>query len=114
MEFISHTEYLEKVDHEQEEIRVFFGGREISVAKDFRFGPYSSNFFDIHYCKSGEIDLLINDKIVNITAGALYVIPPNTKVEKFFKEDTSTIYITIKGSGAEKYFSKLGFSTPYT
>lgn len=110
MEFISHTEYLEKVDHEQEEIRVFFGGRELSVAKDFRFGPYSSNFFDIHYCKSGAIDLLINDKIVNITAGALYVIPPNTKVEKFFKEDTSTIYITIKGSGAEKYFSKLGFS----
>lgn len=110
MEFISHTEYLEKTDHNQEEIRVFFGGRELSVAKGFRFGPYSSDFFDVHYCKSGAIDFLINDKIVKITAGMLYIIPPHTKVEKFFKEDTSTIYITIKGSDAEKCFSELGFS----
>ena len=110
MEFITHIEYLEKTVSSQSDVRIFFGGRELNIVKDFKFGPYSSDFFDIHYCKSGAMDLFINDKLVKINAGMLYIIPPYTKVEKLFKENTSTLYITVKGSEVEHYLSQLGVS----
>lgn len=110
MEFISHTQYLGKNEDTQGELSILFGGRELLIAKGYKFGPYISDFYDIQYYKSGETDLLVNDKLIKARAGTLCVIPPHVKVEKLFREDTATIYLTVKGCAVEDCLAPLGFS----
>lgn|GEM_PF-2373720 len=111
MDFMSQIEFPERNATKPDDTLILTGGREVNIAKGFTFGPYSSDFFDINYCKSGEIDLFLNDKLVKITPGMLYVIFPYTKVEKVFKEDTSSIYLAVIGDRVQEYLSLLGISS---
>ena len=111
MEFMSRVEHKELETFSPDDTIVFSGGKELHIAEGFKFGPYISDFFDLNYCKSGEINLYLNDKLVKITAGTLYVIPPYTKVEKTFVKDTSNIYILVTGERFKQYLSSLGLSS---
>ena len=111
MEFISHIEHKELKAFSPDDTIVFSGGEEIHIVEGFKFGPYISDFFDVNYRKSGEIDLHLDDKLVKITAGTLYVIPPYTKIEKTFTKDTSNIYLLVTGERFKHYLSLLGLSS---
>lgn len=110
MKFISNVEYQRKEEGVQGGLDIFFGGKEPFVIKGFKFGPYTSDFYDVNLCKNGAIDLLVDGKLHKIKAGTLFVVPPYAKVEKTFAENTETVYLNIKGEDAEKIFSAVGFT----
>lgn len=110
MEFISRNNYFSNDALPQSDILILSGGRELSIAKGFKFGPYTSDFYDFVYCKHGAIDLYLNDKLVKINGDTLFVIPPFTKVEKFFREEYSGIFVIVTGEQIKGYLSLLGIS----
>ncbi len=111
MQFITDSEYYEKNDQKEDELSIFFGGKELHIVKGFEFGPYTTDFYGVQYCIRGGFTIYTNKSVVEIKKGTLLVIPPYTRVKKLFTEDsTATYYIHVKGAEVENYLSTLGFS----
>ncbi len=111
MRFITDSEYYEKSDHKEDELSIFFGGKELHIVKGFEFGPYTTDFYGFQYCIRGGFTIHTNKSVVEIKEGTLFVIPPYTRVKKLFTEvSTATYYIHVKGAELENYLSALGFS----
>ncbi|MBQ2742876.1 MAG: helix-turn-helix domain-containing protein [Oscillospiraceae bacterium] len=111
MKFMPNTEYYEKTELNNDDLNIFFGGKELSIPEGFNFGPYVHDFYDFHYCTKGNFELHINNRLFEIKEGMLFVIPPLANTRKFFTSpSTSSLYITLKGSMLKEYFSAIGFS----
>ena len=111
MQFITDSQYYEKPDHREDELSIFFGGKELHITKGFEFGPYTTDFYGIQYCIRGGFTIYTNKSVVEIKEGTLFVVPPYTRMKKLFTEEsTATYYIHVKGADVENYMSALGFS----
>ncbi len=111
MQFITDSQYYEKTDHRDDELSIFFGGKERHIVKGFEFGPYIHDFYGIQYCIRGGFTIYTDSSVFKIKEGDLFVVPPYTRVKKLFTgESTATYYIHLKGAEIESYVSSLGFS----
>ncbi len=111
VQFITDSQYYEKTDHREDELSIFFGGKEKHIVQGFEFGPYIHDFYGIQYCTHGGFTICTNKSTVDIRAGSLFVVPPYTRIKKLFTEEsTATYYIHVKGAEVENYMSALGFS----
>lgn len=93
------------------ELSIFFGGKELSIVKDHRHGPYTHDYYDVNYIKHGNMTLTVNGQVIHIRENSLFVVPPYAVVEqKYTGENNSVLYVNVSGSIAERLFSELGFS----
>ena len=94
MKFMPNTEYYEKTELNNDDLNIFFGGKELSIPEGFNFGPYVHDFYDFHYCTKGNFELHINNRLFEIKEGMLFVIPPLANTRKFFTSpSTSSVSI---------------------
>lgn len=111
MQHITDSQYYEKTDHLQDDISIFFGGKEKHIVKDFEFGPYTTDFYGFQCCLRGGFTIYTNKSTVEIKEGDVFVVPPYMRVKKLFTgESTATYYMHVKGSEVESYLSALGYT----
>lgn len=87
------------------------GGRNVSIVRGFHSGPYLNEFYDIELCTRGGYTIDLDGVSYDIREGDLYVIFPKVEARRSFTaEETSTSYLSVKGSGVGELFESLGFS----
>ena len=88
-----------------------FRGRREKTIKLSHTGPYMHDFYDFQYCVEGGYTLYLNDQPHSITAGQLVCVPPYVKVEKdVLNQETSSVFVCVKGTELKSYVDALGFS----
>ena len=113
MNVISYAkkDFFSENDRDEDGLSVFFGGKENSIVKGHRHGPYTHDYYDVNYIKRGSMILYVNGEAVQMEENTLFVVPPYTVVEqKYTGEDNALLYVNVSGSTAERLFSELGFS----
>ena len=111
MQFITDSQYYEKTDHREDELSIFFGGKERHIVGGFEFGPYIHDFYGVQYCTHGGFTMYTSKAVIEVKAGDLYVVSPYTRVKKIFTEKSSgSYYIHVKGSEVENLLLSPGFS----
>ena len=95
--------------HPHESIEsVFAGGRNEYLHKGFSSGSFSCAFYNIEFVRQGRYLLYVNDNVIEVQSGELYILPPYVVQKKVVLDEASaTSYLAIQIPELKRYMNDL-------
>lgn len=96
-------------EHHHEEIdTIFAGGRNTYLHKDFIVNSYSCTFYDFELVTRGKFQLYVNNNVIEVQSGDLYIVPPHVVRKKVILEEGSTTsYLAVQLPELKRYMLNL-------
>lgn len=98
-----------RTEHHQEDIdTIFAGGRNTYLHKDFIVDSYSCTFYDFELVTRGKFQLHVNNNVIEVQSGDLYIVPPHVVRKKvILEEGSSTSYLAVQLPELKRYMINL-------
>ena len=96
-------------EHRHEDIdTIFAGGRNTYLYEGFVTDSYSCTFYDFELVTRGSFQLYVNNKVIELKCGDLYIVPPHIIRKKvILEEGTSTSYLAVHLPELKRYMVNL-------
>lgn len=87
---------------------IFAGGRNLYLHEGFSTGGYSCTFYDFELVTRGRFLLYVNDSVIEVQSGDLYIVPPHIVRNKvILEEGSSTSYLAVQIPELKRYMINL-------
>lgn len=91
---------------------IFAGGRNNYLHEGFSTGDYSCTFYDFELVTSGKFLVYVNNEVIEVQRGDLYIVPPRIIRNKvILEEGSSTSYLAVQLPELGRYMNNLNFSS---